>query len=330
MFAISLVSLCGETLSVPGVALQPVLCSEGVYQLMAALVGHLQTFPVQIQFYLDDILNQSSSESQAWQDLRVTIQVLHDHGFSVNRAKSHLIPKTCLLHLGAIIDMVASKVYLSLDRQASLKELVIHVLEDRTSFLFLLSQLLGKMVSCFGIIPWARLHNRALQWYLLPFQRSCQSTSLTCVVVLPVVLVSLSWWRSDTIVQGCRFWEPQCIILTTNASLFGWGGHLSSNITQGQWSPEDLTHNINWLELQAAHLALQSFTDLVSGKDILVLTDNVAAKAHINCQGGTRFLSLMQVAEQLILWAESHLASIWVDHILGVANIQADCSVGHQ
>lgn len=40
------------------------------------------------------------------------LQVLRDHGFSINRAKSQLIPTTRTCHLGAI-DTVKNKVYLS-------------------------------------------------------------------------------------------------------------------------------------------------------------------------------------------------------------------------
>ncbi|XP_015665850.1 dual specificity mitogen-activated protein kinase kinase 6 [Protobothrops mucrosquamatus] len=35
----------------------------------------------------------------------------------------------------------------------------------------------GKMVSCIAIVPWARLHLRDLQWFLLPFQRTNTSAS---------------------------------------------------------------------------------------------------------------------------------------------------------
>lgn len=82
--------------------------------------------------------------------------------------------------------------------------------------------------------------------------------------------------------------------------------------------------NINLLELRAVHLALSNFRSQLAGKDVLVLTDNTTAKAHINRLGGTRSRSLMAEALQLGLWAEEHLNSIKADHISGSANIQAD------
>lgn len=52
--------------------------------------------------------------------------------------------------------------------------------------------------------------------------------------------------------------------------------------------------------------------------------DNTATKAHINCQGGIHSRALMQEANLLGLWAESHLSSLQAEHILGVTNVQAD------
>uniref|UniRef100_A0A2D4Q1N3 Reverse transcriptase RNase H-like domain-containing protein n=1 Tax=Micrurus surinamensis TaxID=129470 RepID=A0A2D4Q1N3_MICSU len=101
-----------------------------------------------------------------------------------------------------------------------------------------------------------------------------------------------------------------------NKVIFGWGAHFQSQMVQGQWSQEALVNNINWLELRAIHLAFKWFQGKVSGHHVLILTDNVATKVHINCQGGTYSRALMWEAEQLGLWPEKHL-SIRVEHISG-------------
>lgn len=105
--------------------------------------------------------------------------------------------------------------------------------------------------------------------------------------------------------------------------LYGWGAHLGSDFTQDQ-SPTDLAHGINWLELWAIHLALQAFLNMVQDRHVLVRTDNVAAKAHVNHLGDTFSRHLMKEAEILGLWAKKHLRSIWASHISGTANRQAD------
>lgn len=57
---------------------------------------------------------------------------------------------------------------------------------------------------------------------------------------------------------------------------------------------------------------------------MLLLTDNVAVKAHVNSQGGTYSKALWIEAQKLGAWAESDLASIVAEHISGMANHQAD------
>ncbi|XP_039195028.1 uncharacterized protein LOC120306250 [Crotalus tigris] len=215
-------------------------------------------------------------------------------------------------------------VYLSPDHQVSIRILVRHVQHDRVVPLITLSQLLGKMISCISIVPWARLHSRALQWFHLLFQRRKLTSSNRKVRVSPLILKCLHWWTSQTIAGGAHFKEPAQLTLTTDASLFGWGTHLQSQLAQGRWSRRDLKHNINWLELRAIHLALRHFRYRVKGQHVLVLMDNIAAKAHVNRQGGTRSQSLMTEARLLCSWADTNLSSIKAAHILGETNRQAD------
>ncbi|XP_034289304.1 uncharacterized protein LOC117675085 [Pantherophis guttatus] len=293
-------------------------------KLMSVLAAHLRTLPIRMQFYLDDLLIQSTSVQAAHQDLATTLRVLREHGFSVNLAKSLLNPATRIQHLGAVIDSKESRVYLSQDRLSSLRSLVRSVTAGKGSSLASLSKLLGKMVSCIGIVPWAHLHCRHLQWFLLPYQKRQLGISPRVVRLPPKVLKSLQWWNSDALLRGREFREPQHLVLTTDASLHGWGAHLSSSFAQGRWTKSDLTHNINWLELRAIHLALRVFSHEVRNRHVLVRTDNVAAKAHVNRLGGTRSRHLMQEAERLGSWAEAHLRSLRALHISGVANTQAD------
>lgn len=86
-------------------------------------------------------------------------------------------------------------------------------------------------------------------------------------------------------------------------------------MAQGQWSQEDLADNINCLELRAGCLTLREFQDKITDHHILILSDNVATKGHINRQGGMHSRALMQEAELLGLWAEKHLLSIRAEHI---------------
>lgn len=114
------------------------------------------------------------------------------------------------------------------------------------------------------------------------------------------------------------------MVLTLDTSLHGWGAHLHDQVAQGQWSPSDRLHSINFLELKAIQLALCHFQTALEGRHILILMDNTSAKAHVNREGGTRSQSLMFEAELLLNWAERYTLSMKADHISGVANVRAD------
>lgn len=121
----------------------------------------------------------------------------------------------------------------------------------------------------------------------------------------PQVRLSLRWWRSPALLKGCSFLELDRIVVTTDASLHGWGAHLGVQVAQGQWSPGERSHSINLLELRVICLALLHFSPLIRGHHVLVLTDNTSAKAHVNREGGTRSRVLMSESERLFSWAEA-------------------------
>lgn len=151
-----------------------------------------------------------------------------------------------------------------------------------------------------------------------------RGTSSIQVPVPKKVLRSLRWWRSLALSHGCLFFEPQRVVVKTDASLHGWGSHCQGQVAQGTWTDSKARRPVNWLELRAIFLALWAFHQLISGFHVLVLMDNVTAKAHTNCLGGTRSQSLMLEAMRLGLWVERHLSSLKAEHISSVANVQAD------
>ncbi|XP_032069511.1 uncharacterized protein LOC116506048 [Thamnophis elegans] len=216
-------------------------------KVLVALTAHLRTVPIRIMSYLDGILILSRSRDRAVVDLDTTVHALQSHGFSINKAKSHLVPTTHILHLEAWFDTEATQVFLSEERQDSLRQLISQVDKGSKVSLATLSRLLGKMVSAITIVPWVRLHTRELQWLLLPFQKVQRSTSLVRIILHSEVRHSLHWWASPAISRGCHFRLEDRITITTDASLTGWGAHLDTHVAQGKWSEEESALSINLL-----------------------------------------------------------------------------------
>lgn len=280
-------------------------------KILVALIAHLRSIRVRLQAYLDDILIQAPSLQRAQDDLHLTLQALQALGLLVNFPKSQLTPETRLTHLGAIIDTRLGKVFLSQEKRDNLRLLICQILLEPMVPLVTLSRLLRKMASCINIVPWAHLHARGFQWFLLPHQRTRSSNSLAKVRVPLSVYRSSHWWMSPALDMESVFTDTQKFTITTDASLYGWGAHLDSQVAQGRWSPVEAHSNINFLELRA----IQHFHQAVGGCHVLILTDNIMVKAHVNRQGGTRSKHLMQEARHLGRWAELHVLSLKAEHI---------------
>ena len=75
--------------------------------------------------------------------------------------------------------------------------------------------------------------------------------------------------------------------LSTDASLteLGGGGACLGTITGGSWTPDERAHDINYQEILAVYLALQSFLSAIAGKHIKVMVDNTTAVFCINIMG---------------------------------------------
>ena len=81
--------------------------------------------------------------------------------------------------------------------------------------------------------------------------------------------------------------------------------------------------SINWRELKAAFLALQSFPHL-HHKTILLRTDNTTSLSHINKFGGSRVPALNTLATELWTWCLQRGITIQAQHIPGRENVVAD------
>ena len=81
----------------------------------------------------------------------------------------------------------------------------------------------------------------------------------------------------------------------------------------GLWSVTEAASHINVLELRTVVLALRHFLPRLSGQHVLVRTDNTAALAYINRQGGVRSQSLHHWANRLLLCLHPQvIEQIWM------------------
>ncbi len=108
-------------------------------------------------------------------------------------------------------------------------------------------------------------------------------------------------------------------MVTTDASMAGWGAVFEGRPASGDWTGEFLSWHINCLELRAVFLALMYFLPVLGGHHIIVRTDNMAVVSHINRQGGSRSRTLDR-----LLWSQYKFLSLRTVHVPGILNLAAD------
>lgn len=244
-------------------------------------------------------------------------------GFLINLSKSELTPSRTIQHLGVIIDTQSSHLFLTQERRIKTRSLLTPVIGKSHSHLMDLAKLMGVLVASIDAVQWIRLHLRQFHWFLKPYQLHITHSSNLTLQVPFKVRNSLKWWTvNSNLSSGKQYLVEREEHLITDASLLGWGAVWRGNPVQGKWSATDSILPINRLELRALRLALQHFTEGL--KHVLVRTDNISAKAHINKQEGSRSLGLHKEFLKLFSWAEKHILSIRAEHIKVVDNVEAD------
>ena len=144
-------------------------------------------------------------------------------------------------------------------------------------------------------------------------------------MVSPTAKSDLQWWVenienvSKPISQG----NPS-YTLYTDASLQGWGAVFQGQSSGGHWAPDEARQHINFLELKAAFLGLQSFCTTLSRTPVRIFLDNSTAVSYINNMGGTHSLECNHIARTIWMWCITQ--DIWLSatHLLGKCNTAAD------
>ena len=275
--------------------------------------------------YIDDTWLTSEDYNSCVNNIAETITLLDRLGFVIHPEKSILIPTQEITFLGFIFNSANMTLKLTPERALKLKTACLENLEAATPHIRDVARLLGLMTSSYPGVMYGALHYRALE-----MGKTCALKQNKGNFDRPMTLSSeaksdIQWWI-DSISEAynpVNHGDPD-VIMTTDASLLGWGACLDGMTTGGRWNPDEATHDINYLEMLAALFALQSFSDKVSAKHIKLMVDNTTAVATIN-QLGTWHSNLNnKLVQQIWEWCILHGVWLTVAHIPGKSNTEAD------
>ena len=290
-----------------------------------AAIAPLRSQGIRLATYIDDWLISAGSSEEVVRHTRLVRNHLSSLGFSLNLEKSVLIPSQRSTFIGVSLNAVTLTARLSRDRIETFLSCVNSFRLGEYVTYKTCMRAAGLMASAIYLIRLGRLHMRPFQAWLLslriPATRGWRKVlvSETCVSALR------PWTDVDFLSQGVRIglvisWK----VITTDASLTGWGATHEGLAVSGRWDDDLRTAHINFLELKAAFLALRHFEPRIQGCHVLIRTDNTATMYYINKQGGLASPKLNRLAREITLWCSSRLASVRASHVPGLQNSGAD------
>ena len=122
---------------------------------------------------------------------------------------------------------------------------------------------------------------------VVPLNKECQND-------LQWWIDQLSTWNGRSIISPV----PD-LIITTDASLKGWGAVCQEVHTRGLWTREESLLQINTLKLKAALFALRAFSNNRKKFHVHLRMDNRTAVVYLLKMVGTRSQVLVGIAQEL-------------------------------
>ena len=304
-----------------GIAVAPQLFSFIVSQV--AKFFHRSGVPS--HFYLDDwqffeLLRHLLASNQP--GILHTIQLL---GWIINFEKSALAIQSRSIYIGGDFQLDLGLVCPTQKRWSKVQALLPAFCSLSSARASMWASVLGVLTSLQDLTALGRLQLRLLQYHLN--QHWTDRNNLNVVIPITDECKSfLRWWLDPSnVMAGVPFQSPPAqLTIFTDSSTGGFGASLDHLHFSGKWSVEEQNFHINYLEMLCVQKSLVHFEHLVTGKSVLIASDNSSVIAYINRQSGTKSWSLHTLTYSILLWCFNHQVVLKARHIPGRLNIIAD------
>jgi len=294
-------------------------------KIMKPVLAHLRDENITIIMYIDDALIVGKTYSDCLQACHKVCTLFDKLGLTINTDKSCLTPTQKIKYLGFVLDSVSMNIMPTEEKVKKIQGLCGKYIEKELISIRELAEITGTLVAVcpgneYGEVFYKRLEiykNKALAMQKGNFDR--------VVTMTDTIKEDLAWWRSNTGGYPAKI-RPyhDGLLLTSDASMTGWGGEHKGVKTGGLWSEEESNHHINCLELKAALLTLKAFTtDKIHCDKVTLLCDNTTAVSCINRKGSMRE-DCNNITRDIWLWCLKNNMRITAVHIPGKDNTEAD------
>lgn len=304
-----------------GLALAPRKFTKLLKPVFATLrqKGHISTA------FIDDSLLLARTRDSCAENVTDTVQLLRSLGFIVHPDKSVFQPTQCIQYLGMEINSVSMTVKLTPEKAANLAETAKQTLKRKQLSIRDLAKVIGKIVAAFPGVKFGPLHYRHLERDKKAALAMHGGDFDQPVCLSKQAKAELTWWTENVLQAFNDIEKPDPeIIVTSDASLTGYGSSCNGTSAGGNWLPEEARCHINVLELKAALFALQSFRLSLRGKHVRIMLDNTTAVACINHMGTSHSDLCNDMACMIWQFCIENDIFLSAAHIPGCQNVIAD------
>ena len=275
--------------------------------------------------YIDDSLLIGHMFRECADNIQATVKLLDSLGFTVHLVKSVLTPTQVIVFLGFEINSVTMTVSLTHEKGQRVKQACIKLVQRKdTTTIRQLAEVIGLLVASAPAVPHAPLFYRGLEFEKDQALKTHYGNYDSKMTLSKNAKHELQWWI-DNIEQSVKPIQVPAphITLQSDSSDYGWGGVSKNTKTGGNWSEQEAAEHINFKELKAAFLTLQTFCDNCRDCHIRMEIDNTTAVAYINNMGGKK-QHLNLLARTIWLWAKERHLWLSASYLKGSLNILAD------
>lgn len=268
---------------------------------MKVPIALLRRLNIRLIIYLDDCIILAATAQEAEMARDTLIFILQHLGFSINFQKSILNPTHVIQFLGVEVDSMNLKLSLPQEKVDKIISQCKSLLSVPKVSVRELMKLIGRLSStAIAVLP-APLQYRAMQRQQIQELSSSRNYD-SLIILTKEVKNELNWWCLNLQLSNGRLLvsPPPQLILSSDASLQGWGAYCNGQRTGGQWSAREKELHINVLELKAAKLAILSFHRLFSkALSIHIRMDNIVALTYLIKMGSTRSETLTTISKEI-------------------------------
>ena len=214
--------------------------------------------------------------------------MLETLGFVIHPQKSTFEPHTSIEFLGFIINSINMTVSLTEKKKLAIQAFCAEVLSAEKNTIRCIAQLGGKFSSSFIAVPEGKLYFRNMDRDKTKALALNKGNFDKYMKLSSQGIEDITWWYNNIMSSVSPILrENPSIVITTDASMKGWGACYNGARTGDLFAEREIEH-INVLETKAVYFGLQSLCSEIRNQHIKVLADNSATVGAINSMGSSK------------------------------------------